>query len=363
MYEVEVLIFGAGPAGAALACALASRRRVLLLDRPERAATKIGESLPGSARVPMDDLGLTQRFLRSGLHVPCVGNKIVWSASACSYSHGVFSPYGAGWHVDRNAFDAWLREEAQSRGASLLPVSQVSAVVPETGWRTCFDAPNGPKEVHARFIVDASGRASRIARRLGSKRILADRLVAIYVHGRDRVPDATQMTFVEAEESGWWYTARLPQGRRVLAFHTDADLAQRGLSASELLLRARQCSHLGALLDDCGFVAEGSVTYTAAHGARLDNFAGPGWLSVGDASMTLDPVSSQGIYHALVTAVSAASAIDACLSDDRTGIQQYCRMLREVYDAYRMNLAACYSAEQRWQQAPFWCRRRRWEHW
>ena len=32
------------------------------------------------------------------------------------------------------------------------------------------------------------------------------------------------LTVVEAVEDGWWYTAPLPDGRRVLAFFTDADL-------------------------------------------------------------------------------------------------------------------------------------------
>src|SRR6266403_2195707 len=69
------------------------------------------------------------------------------------------------------------------------------------------------------------GRAAPLARRLGAKRHVTDRLVCSWVHGRARSSGrGVGLTTVEAISDGWWYTAPLPEERRVLAFLTDADL-------------------------------------------------------------------------------------------------------------------------------------------
>jgi hypothetical protein len=66
---------------------------------------------------------------------------------------------------------------------------------------------------------------------------------------------ANGLTYVEADPEGWWYTALLPEGRRVLAFHTDADLpaATEVYTAVTLLARAGQLQVLTAMLADTTF--------------------------------------------------------------------------------------------------------------
>ena len=97
-------------------------------------------------------------------------------------------------------------------------------------------------------------------------------------------------------------TAPLPHGRRVLAFHTDADL----LSAADvrnttaLLARARRQPQFAAALKHARFT-DRSPFVCAAHGCRLEPTTGDGWFAAGDASMAFDPLSSQGLLNALYT--------------------------------------------------------------
>lgn len=68
--------------------------------------------------------------------------------------------------------------------------------------------------------MDASGRPAALARRLGADRRKHDRLVAVFASVRASAVDADARTLVEAVPEGWWYTARVPGGRRVVAFLT-----------------------------------------------------------------------------------------------------------------------------------------------
>jgi hypothetical protein len=87
-----------------------------------------------------------------------------------------------------------------------------------------------------------------------------------------------------------------------LAFLTDADLpaariAHQGIG---LAVHAADTEEIGTILSECEFAPE-QAGFTAAHSSSLDPCIGDGWLAAGDASMTFDPLSSQGLLHALFT--------------------------------------------------------------
>ena len=53
----------------------------------------------------------------------------------------------------------------------------------------------------------------------------------------------------------------------------------------------------------------GRVRAERASSALLSHAAGDGWIAVGDAAASFDPVTSQGLVNALSTALVAAGAI------------------------------------------------------
>jgi flavin-dependent dehydrogenase len=164
---------------------------------------------------------------------------------------------------------------------------------------------------------------------------------------------------IESAPDGWWYTALLPSGERVAAWLTDADLAERAelLSPAGFAARLRASPHLGALLARHGYALHGRPRGAGAGSARLDRFAGDGWLAVGDAALSFDPLSSQGMLNALYTGLRGGQALAAALSGDRTGIAVYAHRMEAVYGTYLRNRLAFYATETRWAGHPFWRRR------
>ncbi|WKD30568.1 tryptophan 7-halogenase [Streptomyces xanthophaeus] len=367
----EAVVAGGGPAGAVAALVLArAGRRVLLVDggRPgvPSAAFTIGETLPPAARPLLDDLGLWAAF-SAGTHLSCPGTYASWgSAQLHGHSH-LLDPHGHGWHLDRDRFDAFLREAAGAAGA-LVRRAVVIGHRSTAGEQHLLVREGGGavRELRSGWVVDATGRRALIGRRLARRR-RQDRLVAAYTllggHGvGGHAGDLELRTLVEAVPEGWWYTARVPAGR-VVAHLTDADLAAARLrTADGFRCAASRTRHVRERLSGYDPAGSPAPRWTAAHGLRLSPPAGPGWVAAGDAAIAFDPLSSQGILTALHTGAHAGRAVDRCLAGDTGALASYASFLDGVADAYHHHHARSYAEERRWPEHPFWRRRNGWPH-
>ncbi|MFL6293040.1 MAG: NAD(P)/FAD-dependent oxidoreductase, partial [Thermoanaerobaculia bacterium] len=84
---------------------------------------------------------------------------------------------------------------------------------------------------------------------------------------------------------------------------------------------------------------------------------GEAWLAVGDAALSFDPLSSQGISTALYCADKAASALGAVLDGDPGALPAYAALLDQIFSGYLQGHRLAYQAETRWADRPFWRRR------
>ena len=133
---------------------------------------------------------------------------------------------------------------------------------------------------------------------------------------------------IEATPDGWWYSALVPSGDRVVAFLTDADLVDSSHRRSDgFRERLRVARHLHALLAGHGYAIVGRPRGGDAGSSRLDRFAGEGWVAAGDAAIAFDPLSSQGLLCALDTGTSAGRAIDRALAGDPAPLVAFSRRL------------------------------------
>jgi flavin-dependent dehydrogenase len=333
---------------------LAPSLDVVLLDRLPEPEDRIGETLPGSARRLLETLGAWERFASAG-HSLCHARRSVWGGPQPVELDGLSDPAGPGWRLERRRFEADLRAEAAARGARLKAPAPIDGVEREgAGWRLHLA---GGETLTARALIDAGGRASRPLRAESGRRSARDRLICAWTHlPLEREP--AEITYTESAPDGWWYSAPLPGGRRLLAFHTDSDLASaEALTPEALAARARQSATLSAELEDSGAPAPGPARICAAQGARLAAPAGKGWLAVGDSALAFDPLSSQGLFNALYTGLTGGRAVAARLAGDRLAVPLYASRLDEIWKAYELHRRHFYSQEGRWLDAPFWARR------
>ncbi|MEQ8586934.1 MAG: NAD(P)/FAD-dependent oxidoreductase [Thalassobaculaceae bacterium] len=358
----DAAVVGGGPAGAIAAMRLAPKHRVLVLERAAAPAARIGESLPPACRPLLRDLGLLDRMAD---HRPYLGNRSLWGGGPATHDF-LRDLHGAGWHLDRARFDAMLQTAAREAGAEIRRGTTLRTVMPrerirslEGGWGLVT---NLGERLHARVLIDATGRASAVCRRLGARRRVADRLTAVYCRLRG-APHAPRDAFsrIEAVDDGWWYTAPLPDGGRVAGFHTDSDSAAlRALATEEGFLRALCRTRL--IADEVTLAGTGvsdGPHLVPANGAFADPPAGDGWLAVGDAALSLDPLSSQGLMNALFTGMAGGDAAVAMLGGDDAAAEAYAARIAAVRAAYAANLAHFYAAEADRRGGAFWARRSR----
>jgi flavin-dependent dehydrogenase len=349
--DADVVVVGAGPAGCAAALAVADAGlTVTLLDRDARPGWRIGDSLPGAAARVLRSLGAWDRFARAG-HLPAPLKVSRWGSDEPVALDTFRDPDGPGWCLDRTRFERDLRAGAVARGARLISPATVRGCRRDSGGAWLLTCDDG-RTLRTRFVIDCTGPTSGLLRPERG-RVVLDRLTCVYQRVRTRAaPDPT--IYTQAVPDGWWYTAVLPDRWRVVAFHSDRDLA-----AVREVLRLKPV-HAAAALPGIGGLIDGEpadpprvgTAYSVARSA-----AGQGWLAAGDSAIALDPLSSQGLFNALVTGADAGRTACAALAGDDGAVARYGACLARIWQAYLRHRGTYYGMERRWPAAPFWHRR------
>ncbi len=213
------------------------------------------------------------------------------------------------------------------------------------------------ESIESRWLIDATGRSSALGRRLGVGRIRDESLVALKGFGASRA--TLNRTYIEAVQEGWWYAAALPEGGAVAILHTDPSTAQ----AARRDWRAAfgRTTHLRELFPPESFPKDGfdgQISVAEAGGSCLERVYGDHWIACGDAAIAFDPLSSQGIYTAMYSGMTAAKTVLAADEGDGSICNMYAQQIGEIRRIYRMRLSALYEAETRWKDTPFWSARR-----
>ena len=352
----DVAIVGGGPGGSATAISLlahAPSLSVILIEATKYDTCRLGETLPPPTRAILDHLDLWDAFCALSPR-EVFGTTAVWGQSAPLDNDFFYMPANTGWHVDRTSFDRMLATEAANRGAALLLEASLRDVQ-QVGddWR--LTSSNGAA-LSARFIVDATGGTAALARRFGAQFVSLDRFIGVARFFEGGSDDSRLL--VEAFEHGWWYTAGLPNGKRITGCITDADLAQRMKlgETEEWQRRLATAPTVAALMRECKPASPIIIRSTASR--HLEPVATERWLAVGDAASRFDPLSSQGIVKALRSGIFASYAIgDWLIQRDESGLQRYCRYVAEEFRSYSQVRTKYYCQEQRWPASQFWRRR------
>jgi flavin-dependent dehydrogenase len=354
---VDVAVVGGGPAGATFALLLArAGLSTLILDASDRGTQRIGETIPPVANRLLRDLGLWSAFHKQR-HRRSEGTVSAWTDDQARVNDFFLAPQGAGWNLDRNRFDAMLLEESERAGSVVCRNARlVSCHRANAGrWSLEFDRNDRRHKVRARYLVDATGRLGTAPLSALGEKVVVDRLIGAAKFFA--AADGSRYTLVEAVDDGWFYSARLPQGRAVVAYFTDADIYSRRRNADSGYWSAqlRNARHTRDRLGNAAVSAEPLIVSSAT--VRRVEFSGKGWIAVGDAAQSFDPLSSLGIYKALDSAMRACEFVVSALKRNR-GDASYANWSEGIFQHYLQRRAEYYRSQRRWPGSAFWERRR-----
>jgi flavin-dependent dehydrogenase len=355
--SVEAAVIGGGPAGAAAALLLARNGvSTLLLDASNRNSQRIGETLPPVANRLLLNLGLWNAF-RQQHHHASEGIVAAWTDAKPQVNDFFVFAQGPGWNLDRNRFDAMVLQECENAGASVCEAAKLLSCsrTASRRWLLEFVHCGHRYRTTARQLVDGSGKLGAPPLRCLSPRLVVDRLIGV-ANFFPR-PGTSSYTIIEALEDGWFYAAQLPGSRAAVMYFTDADIYSAGRSRDpqHWSTQLQKTRHVRDWLGNAAIPHE--LTIVSAATTRRVQFSGDGWIAVGDAAQSFDPLSSLGIYKALDSAAHACDFFVNSAKGDRGG-EGYANWSEEVFGNYSRQRAELYRMQRRWPESKFWNRRR-----
>lgn len=307
----DCIIIGAGPAGGAAAYHLAKRdRSVLVLEKAHLPRVK-----PCGGGVSPEIAGWFDFDFSPVINTRVTRVRYTFRGEdPIEANMGTTEPL---WMVRREAFDAFLIQQAVSKGAELREGCAAQGVRFLDGLWT-VDTAEG--QLQSRFLIAADGAKGPAAKWLG------------FTHRKFRVAGA-----IEAESKAKSTNlVHLDFGTVINGYAWNFPKAD-GWSFGVGIFRGKQNQDLRKILADYGLrfgldLAECSVE---AHPVLLwdgnQDLHTHQALLAGEAACVVDPFTAEGIRPSMFTGVKAAEAVDAALAGDAYALPRYSEIIkREV---------------------------------
>jgi flavin-dependent dehydrogenase len=353
--QYDAIVIGGGPAGSTAAGYLARYgHRTLLLERSQFPRHRVGESLLPSMMPVLEDFGLVDACREAGF-IEKTGATFIWGKTKepwdIRFKDTPFLPSSFAFHVERSVFDQILLDHARRSGAEV----HLNATVAEplldgdrvTGV-TYRDNDSGvTREAHAKFVVDASGSASIVGRRVTQRRYDDQmRHVALYGYFKN-VRGAQDFRrshiIIESCPKGWFWFIPMNSERLgevslglVTGREFEGQVREKGMAGFYDEARD-EAPYIRELLGpDAERIGEMHAVRDWAF--TCDETAGPGYFLAGDAAAFLDPLLSTGVSLAMLAGYSASVCIHTVLANpslESAAAKFYSNNYRQMYEVTR----------------------------
>ncbi|RJG09179.1 FAD-dependent oxidoreductase [Pseudomonas cavernicola] len=347
MMNKQIVVLGAGPAGAAVALGLKRLGyEVCVVSEWRRFA-----ALEGVSQRVLE--GLRQAGLHQALASACAASprQVRWNgeAHAPNVEH----------LLDRPAFDAAIRQDLLAAGVELIEARVRELSSTAEGHCLQLDSASGPQTCHADFLVEARGRQAP----LSGKGLRGQETLSLLNHWQEQPGPARSA--VESLADGWAWMARLGDGRCFWQLTLDVastDLPEKSQLA-EFCAAQRAQSTLVRELFGAPALQPSALHARSSTATLCLQTSGDNWLRVGDAAMAVDPLSGNGIFQSLSSSLQAPAVINTLLQKpERAALARHFHQQRveQLFLRFARIGRDFYAMEQQWVARPFWQSRRNW---
>ncbi|MER7278468.1 tryptophan 7-halogenase [Dactylosporangium sp. NPDC000244] len=374
--NADVVVVGGGPGGSTAATLLAKRgHRVVLLEKETFPRYQIGESLlPSTVHGIGRILGVSEELANAGFTVKRGGsfrwgtNPVPWNF-LFAVAPELSGPTSTAYQVERMKFDDILLRNAARNGVDVRENSPVTDVIADEervrGVR--YTDPDGnEREIHATFVVDASGNRSRVHQHVGGERIYSEffKNIALfgYFEGGKRLPAPDSGNILcAAFDEGWIWYIPLSDTLTSVGAVISREHASRLQGDQEQALHGfiDRCAIVKDFLADATRVTEGvygELRTRKDYSYTNSTFHRPGMVLVGDAACFIDPVFSTGVHLATYAGLLAARSINTVLAGDLAEarvFEEFEGRYRREYRVFYEFLSAFYDMQTN-EESYFW---------
>lgn len=351
----DVAVIGGGPAGSAAAITLASRGvRTVVVERERFPRFHVGESLLPYQVDLFERLGVRNAIEAAGFqdklgaHFSSSDGRVI---EALDFGE-LGARYRQAFEVERADFDELLLRRAARCGAQVLEEhTVVGADLGEDGCRLeILDRSRAARSLRCRWVVDASGQSSFLARSTGVRRVEPDlKKVALFTHFRGGwrfdPPHQGDILLVLGDRCWFWH---IPLRGETLSVGCVVDQGRMRESREEpeefFRRQVRENPCMSERLRGTKQIRELQVAADFSYGA--ERYAGPGFLLAGDAAAFLDPIFSTGVALAMRSGELAGELLARRILRERPlhtrAFRGYERRLRRWTRAYFRLIRAFY---------------------
>lgn len=348
MNKTQILVLGGGPAGGAVAIGLGRLGypvTVVSEPRPFDAVEGISDRVVQGLQGAGFNLALDQMAQPSP-------RRVTWN--------GITSAANTERLIPRQAFDQALLQDLKAQGIQVIEGRVIACHSDATGHTAEISLASGERrQLQGDFLVEARGRAAPAA---GVPRVKGAQTVSLlqYWEGpADRSCSAVQ-SFVD----GWAWMAQRADGRRYLQLTLDvasADLPPKRELGDWCRERLSQLEQAQPFMADAE--PAGEVYARTSTPVLCEHSAGDNWIRVGDAAMAVDPLSGNGIFQALSSALQAPAVVNTLIRHpERATLAKQFHEARIEGLFYRFARIGrdFYAQESQWPTNPFWQGRSQW---
>ncbi len=348
-FSSDICVIGGGPAGSVIARQLAKLgHSVCMVEKAAFPRPHVGICLSETTGELLAYLGMLEEITRTAALRQRKNVLVKWDMDDAILTHQ------PGMNVDRGEFDRILIRNAQSAGVRVFqPAENVSMQrLYSGGWKISFKTEKQTISIRSQFLVDASGRSNALQKKFVR---YAPALFALHAHwelGSEPSCDGS----MEAGESSWLWTAYLGNRKAMVSLYTDPkSVAESGGSIEDFYLNSlKQFSTLNQF-DRISIVDK--IIGCDASSRYSTEAAGRDFIRVGDASLCVDPMASQGIHLAISSGIQAAVVVNTLLRSPETAavaLDFYSNSQQGQIDRFGKRTAEEYSRALKYWNGAFW---------